>query len=369
MAQGSEPNTEPSPAKGRRRSRIGLFLPYILLLLLALLWSAGWFWIRGKAASEMDAWLGREAAAGRNWTCADRTITGFPFRIELRCASLKFARSDGGFTLGPITALVQIYQPRHAIFEATGPFHVEQGNLAGDVNWSSLEGSFHGASGGFVRASVVVDGPKGSVRGGLPGQVDFAAKHLEMHARPTPGRFESDGAVDLNLRLTDGVFPMLDPLVGNADPIGASLDATLERATVLRTRAVERELEAWRLAEGQLDVTSLSLIKGNRRVQAKGEVGLDEAHRPEGQFDVRAAGLGDLVAQVMGKRLGNDKGGLIGNLVAQFLGGMKRRDPEAESGAATADPALQPIPTVKLAGGRLMLGPFAIPNVALPPLY
>ncbi|GJE54927.1 MULTISPECIES: DUF2125 domain-containing protein [Methylobacterium] len=369
MAQGPHPRTEPTQPIGKRRSRLGLFLPYILLLTLALVWSAGWYWVRGKAASEMDAWRAREAAAGRNWTCADRSITGYPFRIELRCASLKFARSDGGFSLGPLTVLVQVYQPRHAILEATGPFHVEQGDLIGDVNWTALEGSFHGASDGFVRASLVVDGPKGSISGGEPGPIDFAAKHLELHARPTPGRFESDGAVDLNLRLTDGTFPQLDPLFGNADPVEASLDATLERATVLRTRAIEKELEAWRLAEGQLDITALSLVKGNRRLQAKGEVGLDEAHRPEGQFDVRAAGLGDLIGQIMGKRFGNDRGALIGNLVGQFLGGMKRRDPEGEAGPGQGDASLQPLPTVKLAGGRLMLGPFAIPNVALPPLY
>ncbi|MET0257852.1 MAG: DUF2125 domain-containing protein [Methylobacterium sp.] len=367
MAQGSEPGSGPTPAAGKRRSRVGLFLPFILLLVLALLWSAGWFWVRDKAASEMDAWLVREAAAGRTWTCADRSITGYPFRIELRCAALTFARSDGGFSLGPLTVLVQVYQPRHAILEATGPFHVEQGDLVGDVTWTALGGSFHGASDGFVRASLVVDRPKGSVRGGEPGPIDFSAEHLELHARPTPGRFASDGAVDLNLRLADGLVPQLDPLLGNADPLEASLDATLERATVLRTRAIEKELEAWRLAEGQIDITALSLVKGNRRLQAKGEVGLDEAHRPEGQFDVRAAGLGDLIGQVMGKRFGNDRGALIGNLVGQFLGGMKRREPE--TGPGQGDPSLQPIPTVKLAGGRLMLGPFPIPNVALPPLY
>lgn len=376
MAQGPEPRTEPTPTVSKRRSRVGLFLPYILLLLLALLWSVGWFWIRAKAASEMDGWLAREAAAGRTWTCADRAITGYPFRLELRCSSLKFARSDGGFSLGPLTVLVQVYQPRHAILEATGPFHVDQGELTGDVTWTALEGSFHGASDGFVRASLVVDGPKGNVRGAEPGPIDFAAKHLELHARPSPGRFETEGAVDLSLRLADGAFPQLDPLLGNTDPMEAALDATLERATVLRTRAIDRELEAWRQADGRLDIASLSLVKGNRRIQAKGEVGLDAAHRPEGQFDVRAAGLGDMIGQIMGKRFGADRGALIGNLVGGLLGGLQRRKPVDDGsagatgeGAPAGDVSLQPLPPLKLAGGRLMLGPFAIPNVALPALY
>ena len=36
------------------RSRRGLFLPYILLLTLVLLWSAGWVYLRGRAATDHD---------------------------------------------------------------------------------------------------------------------------------------------------------------------------------------------------------------------------------------------------------------------------------------------------------------------------
>ena len=82
------------PPAGRRRGRAGLFLPYILLAIVVVAWSGGWFWIRGRAEREMDAWMAREAAAGRTWTCQDRSVTGYPFRIELRCASLtKLRRS------------------------------------------------------------------------------------------------------------------------------------------------------------------------------------------------------------------------------------------------------------------------------------
>ncbi len=43
----------------------GCFLPYILLAGLAAVWSVGWFWLQNRANSEIDAWLSREAAAGR----------------------------------------------------------------------------------------------------------------------------------------------------------------------------------------------------------------------------------------------------------------------------------------------------------------
>lgn len=357
----------PGGPAARPRRRIGLFLPFILLAILVVAWSAAWFFIRGRAESEMDAWLAREAQAGRQWTCADRSITGFPFRLELRCASVRFARSDGGFTLGPITVVVQIYDPRHVLLEAAGPFHAEQGDLTGDVSWTALEASFHAASDGFSRASLVVDGPKGTVRSPDPGTVDFAARHLELHARPTPGRFASDGAVDVSLRLAKAVVPRLDVLSGSADPADIDLDATVEQAAVLRTGTVARELETWRQAKGRLDVTRLSVAKGERRLQASGSVGLDAAHRPEGRFDVRTAGLEALVGQVMGQRFGSDKGALIGNIVGQFLGGLRKREGMAESEGGPD--ALKPLPPLKLADGRLMLGPFVVPNVVLPVLY
>ncbi len=372
MVQGSDATTA---SKGR--SRTGLFLPFVLLLILAVLWSAGWFWIRGRAGSEMDAWLAREASAGRNWSCPDRRILGFPFRLELQCSSLSLARADGRFRLGPVSAVLQVYQPRYVLFQATGPFHAEQGDLVGDVDWAGLQASFHGASDGFVRASVVIDAPKGRVTGGDPGPIDFAAEHIELHARPTPARFESEGAVDVSLRLAKGTFPQLDPLLGNTDPADIALDTTIERATILRTGQVARELEKWRQAGGRLDVTALSFVKGDRRIQAKGDVGLDTAHRPDGQFEVRAAGLEGIIGQIMGQKLGAERGALIGNLVGQFLGGLQRREnPAAEAGGAQApqsgtkpEPPLKPLPSLKLAGGRLMLGPFPIPNIALPALY
>lgn len=357
----------------RRRSRTGLFLPSILLLVLALAWSAAWLFIRSRAEAEMDGWIAAEGRAGRTWTCADRSLTGFPFRLELRCATVSFARSDGRFSLGRLTALVQVYDPRHGILDVQGPFRVEQGELSADVAWDSLEGSFHGASGGFTRASLVVEAPKGSVRGAQPDPVGFSLKHLEAHARPAPGRFESEGAVDLSLRAEQVSLPVADAFLGNAAPADLALDATLNRATSLRSGPVKGELERWRQAGGGLDIALLSLAKGDRRLQGKGTLALDDAHRPAGRLELRAAGLEALVGQVMGQRLGAEKGALIGNLVGKLLGVRRRPsedDPaQPEAPPQAGDAPLKALPPLRLADGRLLLGPFTIPNAALPPLY
>ncbi|MDP4003568.1 DUF2125 domain-containing protein [Methylobacterium sp. NEAU K] len=353
------------PSRTSGRFRIGLFLPYILLALVAVAWSAGWFWIRGRAASEIDGWVAREAAAGRNWTCADRRLAGYPFRIELRCSAVTLERSDGRFRLGPSTAVAQIYEPRLVLFESAGPFHVEQGALSGEVTWSGIQGSFHGASDGFSRVSLVVDRPNVTVTGADPGPISVAGRHLELHGRPTPGRYESEGAVDVSLRFAQAEVPQLDALTGNPAPADLSLDAILTHATVLRTGAVARELDRWRGAGGALDLTSLSLAKGAQRVQATGELALDAAHRPAGQLDLRAAGVDALVGSIVGQRFGSDKGALVGQLVGGLLGLSRQPGPDAR---ADAEP-LKPLPPLKLVNGRLVFSGFPIPNVYLPALY
>ena len=70
---------------------------------------------------------------------------------------------------------------------------------------------------------------------------------------------------------------------------------------------------------------------------------------------VSAAGLEELIGHLSGHRLG---GNLLGSLLAE--------GPRAPSAAA---PKLMPLPPLRLDGGRLAVGPFAVPNVRLPALY
>ncbi|WP_018260401.1 DUF2125 domain-containing protein [Methylobacterium sp. WSM2598] len=354
----------------RRPGRLGLFAPFILLLVIAALWSAGWVWLRGRAEREIDGWFAREARAGRTWTCTDRRIGGYPFRLELRCAGLGFARRDVAFTAGPVVAVAQIYQPRHLIVEASGPFHVEQEGKVGDVTWRLLEGSLHLTEGGFQRVSVVADGLDGRVSGVEPEPIAFAVNHLELHARPTPGRFEAEGAIDLSARVEKAAVPRLDSLLASAEPADIVLDATVTRAAGIRTRPLAEELERWRAAQGSVDLGRLSVEKGRGRLQAQGSLHLDEAHRPAGQFEVRTAGLDTVIAPLVSDhlegRIGGANAALIGKLVGQFLGGGRAREPAPEQPAGAA---LKPLPPVRLVDGRVAVGPFALPNLRLDPLY
>ena len=64
---------EPGIATGKRPSRIMLYLPVTLLLLVCAGWSAFWVVASHFTQTTLESWTAREAAAGRIWSCPDRT--------------------------------------------------------------------------------------------------------------------------------------------------------------------------------------------------------------------------------------------------------------------------------------------------------
>src|SRR5690242_14484624 len=69
----------------KRRSRWGLFIAPVLLLIAAIAWSGFWLFAASQVDVQADAWRAREAKSGRLYDCAKRSVAGFPFRLEISC--------------------------------------------------------------------------------------------------------------------------------------------------------------------------------------------------------------------------------------------------------------------------------------------
>ncbi|MCB5174389.1 MULTISPECIES: DUF2125 domain-containing protein [Microvirga] len=347
---------EAASAGNARHSRFWLYTPFVLLLLLAVAWSVGWFVIRNRADEALDTWLAAEARAGRQWTCQDRAIGGYPFRIEVTCDALTLQQGAVTASFGPVEAVAQVYQPRRVITEIQGPLRVTDGTVTVQGSWDLLQTSLNLAPGGLRRLSLVAEAPNVTVTGLPAGEIAAAGQHLELHARPNPSR-SAENAYDVALSVRQARIPLADALVGGTEATDLESDVTVTQAEGFRGRPLAEELERWRSAGGKLDVLMLSLAKGSRRLEAKGELRLDEEHRPEGQLALSAAGLDGLLGNVMGRR----NGALLSALLGQGGG--------APAGQANGRPALSPLPPVRLDNGRLAFGPFVIPNVTLPAIY
>src|SRR5262249_15947221 len=117
-----------------RRRRWPVFVPLALVVALAILCSAFWFFSPSAAPPRLGApaaeattsgWREREAKVGLIYNCDKQTIGGFPFRFELRCAdpSIELRRDDPPVALkaADLVVVSQVYQPTLLISEFSGP--------------------------------------------------------------------------------------------------------------------------------------------------------------------------------------------------------------------------------------------------------
>jgi hypothetical protein len=347
------------------RSRFWLFAPFALLGLLVAGWTATWFMIRNQTSRALDDFIGREAALGRQWTCGHRSVGGFPFRIEVGCESLSLQGSDSRLMLGPVTVVAQVYQPRHFIADVAGPLRAGTGPVGFDGTWRRLQVSIRTLPEGLQRASVAVDSPSLRLTGLGAGDLDLAAQHLETHLRPDPTRAVPDGAYDWSLQAARLTVPGLDALVGGTEPADLAVELTATQARDVAGRPFADELERWRQAGGHIEIARLTLAKGARRLEGKGQFDLDDAHRPQGRAELAAAGIEGVLGAAL--RVGTGAtGALLGALT-----GRRQTDPDAAPSGETrgTNAGLKSLPPLRIDGGRVQLGPLTIPGLRVPPLY
>src|SRR5262249_51015706 len=68
-----------------RRRRWLLFVPFVLVGVLAAAWGGVWFYAARRAEVGLGAWRQRERQAGLTQTCASQSIGGYPFLLEVHC--------------------------------------------------------------------------------------------------------------------------------------------------------------------------------------------------------------------------------------------------------------------------------------------
>jgi hypothetical protein len=214
---------------------------------------------------------------------------------------------------------------------------------------------------GLQRASVVAEAPTFRLTGFPAGNLELSVEHLESHLRPNPNR-AAEGAYDWSLQAAKSVLPGLDALVGGTEPADLGLDLTATQVSGVPARSVADELERWRQAGGQLEVPRLTVAKGPRRIEGKGQFGLDEVHRPQGRADLAATGLGGLLGSFTGGR-----GGATAALLGALTG--RRADPAPPAAEQGTGSGLKPLPPLRIEAGRVQIGSLPIPGLRAAPLY
>ncbi len=286
----------------------------------------------------------------------DRSITGFPFRLEGRCKQPSYQQrlpdgsvasgSLGGLTIVATTA--SALDMAHVITEFEGPLVVKApGAPETTVTWRMARSSIRGGANRLERASIEVEQPAVTAGGQR-----WSAEKLTAHLREgvDPAR---PGAYDLAVRLDRGVIPEADLLLGSTDPVNLELDSRVLQAGAIDRRDWRQTIENWRANGGAIRIEQLKLAKGAPRLEAAGDLKLDDLRRLQGRLDASFVNAGAILQQF---GIGGGAGGLVGAL----LGGGRRNDAGRES--------VMRLP-LTFEGGRVAVGPFRVPGLQLRPLY
>ncbi len=287
-------NDQTKPAASPRWKLYG---PYVALLVLALGWSVYWY-VASRATQEaLDSWFAQERSLGRVWSCGERSVGGYPFRIELRCSNPSFegrlGAAQGKAQIGDLLAASHLYNPKLIVGEFKSPlnFRAQDQGVDIGIEWRKLLIS-HRRGSEAGQTSIEMD--EGVLRAKDPMvRIDLRSEKFEFHLRPTP---QADASLDFALRFVKLQSAPLDQLMGEASPIDAVVALTFSQSRAFNGATLAQSFENWRVAQGKLQINELKLAKGNAKLEVKGPLSLDEQRRIRGKLDIEASGLGRLLA-------------------------------------------------------------------------
>jgi hypothetical protein len=278
-------------ARPPRRWRI--VLPLAMVVLLAAAWAGFWFYAAGRAEGAFATWRTREAAAGREVSCASQDVGGFPFRLELRCTepAVNLRKARMSLQAKDMLAAVQVYQPTLMIAEFAGPLAVsdEARGAKYQLDWSLAQASARGLP-RPERVSLALDKPSLT----QPGAEPLArAEHAELHVRPAPRLPQDPPATDVSLELRQALL-LAVPRIANA-PIDADIAGTLRGIGDLAPRPLPQLLRELAAANGRLDIARARIQQGDILGTGSGTLRITSRGTLDGELQLTVAGIDKLV--------------------------------------------------------------------------
>jgi hypothetical protein len=279
-----------TPAPRRRPLWRLFFMPALLLV------------AASQVEVKADAWRAQEAAAGRVYDCAKRSVAGFPFRLEVRCSgasvSLRAQTADQAATQAPITAnlgeilvVAQIWDPKLLIAEFTAPATISDrgGPPAMMVNWSKARSSVVGLPAVPQRATIVFDEPTIDRVNG-PVQTPLArAKLTELHGRLAEGSTSDRPVIETVLKIEQGSLQDLHPLL--AAPFNADIRTLLSGLQDFTPKPWPERFRELQAAGGRVEIVQSRIQQGEVIALATGTLGLSAGGRLEGELQMTMAGI------------------------------------------------------------------------------
>lgn len=273
-------------ARSRTARRFKILIGIVVAILI--LWTGGWFAARHYVTGKIAAIEARATDEGATLSCAEQSVSGFPFRLGVTCTKLEAScpAEEASLDLAGIEAMGLLYNPGHALIAAKGPLQLKGPNgIGADADWKSLESSLRVGFSGLKRYSLVTDGLDAKLNAPqrLDGPIAVKADHAELHVLPDP---DTADTFDLFASVTNGTAAV--PGRPDLPPLTSDVEIAVPKAMLARGGDA---VAAW-IASGQpVSIRRLELDLAGLSTAIAGDATVDGDGLISGKFTVRVSAL------------------------------------------------------------------------------
>jgi hypothetical protein len=295
----------------KRPKRRWLFIPYAVVVIAVFGWSIAWLEIRNQVALAMDRASVQARAHGIEFGWKDRTIGGYPFRIEIALTGFAASEPSGWSLSAPsLKAVANAYDLGHWVVAAEngvvlGRPNAGQTRIAGRAIRASWVGP-RSLGGGEAAPRVIVEG-LGLTFAADPGAKPFplaGASHAEIFTRAEP-----DGRMDAGLLLegaqprasSPGAPSLLADLTANR-PFALLWQGIVSHPQTFRGPSMAGAAQAWANAGGDITTVRAGMSSGPRGMGVRpGVLSLSADGRLRGQADFVIRGDASNAVRALGQ--------------------------------------------------------------------
>ena len=350
--------TDASAPPARRKSRGGLFAPFILALIAFAAWSGWWVWLSRQVDAQVETRVAALQQAG--WTVErERTdVTGWPFRLKLDTGAMRIAAPSGHAVAAPaFAAQATALNPGKWVMVASDGLTLTRAAKGDtDIAAQAIRMSVHGLTQRFPNVALELVEPTFAARTGAEPFPLAGAGKVELYLRPhlAPARAPgADDSVDLLFRLLDGVGRPVGPDEGLAHngPLTIQAETVIARADRIRGADAAGVLSAWSRDGGRFSALKGELTAGQSRARLDSEgLSADRQGRLTGTISLDAVNPYPALAGLVRAR-GGDVNPVGAAAAAAAAGPAGAPDDNGQSEVKL---------TLTFRDGRAWLGPFPL---------
>lgn len=276
----------PDPAPPRKPRRLGLYLPFIIALVVGVAWSGYWFWLRMETGRQVDLMAEQLRKAGYEVSWQDQTVGGYPFRLNVNLTEATI-RDTSGWALATPKLEAQAFLHGLGSWIVAAPqgltFTRPQGGPV-TVTGQTLRASVSGFDKRPPRISF--EGVKLAFAPGAGAQpfAVSAAERVEFHLRPGP---DDQAAVFVSVTAGKAQLSGLFGRIAGEKPVSLKGDAVLSKVSAFKGSDWRSAVRAWADGGGQATVKEAGLTAGEAMIGAQaGRLSVGSDGRLRGQLDV-----------------------------------------------------------------------------------